>query len=423
MAESSRFWNTIEVGDGGTGYGRDLIAGWMRSVFARGEAGGVLRRVLNELAVSGTSSPLSVASGAAIVDGIFYENTTAKSMTVTTPSVGTTGGRVVLRADWSAQTVRAAVLMSADGTAALPALTQVSGTTYEIGLASFTITTGGAITLTDARGYITFSTYLSTAMIRMAALSVLGRASNSTGQSEEITGSDGQALRRSGTALGFGQLAAAAIAANAVTNAKLRDSAGLSVIGRAANSTGNVTDIAAGTDLRVLGRSGSNLAWLQIIEAMLGSGAVTSGAIGSQAVDDTKVGERVPQLHRRQGGASNWYCSPGTTTWTPGRVLMQGGVHSITLYAGVKSAYGFVSFPQDYPIQGGTEYRPIVFVTLLNNSTNYADQPNVFIGDTYPGESEIFTWGFHYLVRRKTYTVEDTVDVSWLAIGPAAAGS
>lgn len=47
------------------------------------------------------------------------------------------------------------------------------------------------------------------------------------------------------------------IAANAVTDAKFRQSAALSVVGRSANSTGNVADIAAASDGQVLRRSGT----------------------------------------------------------------------------------------------------------------------------------------------------------------------
>lgn len=52
---------------------------------------------------------------------------------------------------------------------------------------------------------------------------------------------------------------AATIANNAVTDAKLRQSAGLSVIGRSANSTGNVADITAASSNQVLRRSGTSL--------------------------------------------------------------------------------------------------------------------------------------------------------------------
>ncbi len=50
---------------------------------------------------------------------------------------------------------------------------------------------------------------------------------------------------------------ATTIAANAVTDAKFRQSAGLSVVGRSANSTGNVADVVAASDGQVLRRSGT----------------------------------------------------------------------------------------------------------------------------------------------------------------------
>lgn len=49
------------------------------------------------------------------------------------------------------------------------------------------------------------------------------------------------------------------IAANAVTNSKIRQSAGLSIIGNSTNSTANVADITAGTDNQVLRRSGTGI--------------------------------------------------------------------------------------------------------------------------------------------------------------------
>lgn len=61
---------------------------------------------------------------------------------------------------------------------------------------------------------------------------------------------------------------AATIANGAVTNAKLRDSGALSVIGRASNSTGAVADITAAADDRLLTRISSALAWTQITLGM-----------------------------------------------------------------------------------------------------------------------------------------------------------
>lgn len=84
-------------------------------------------------------------------------------------------------------------------------------------------------------------------LANLTGLSVLGRAATSTGVMAAITATAGSdaVLRESGSTLGFGTVATAGIANNAVTDAKLRDSAGLSVIGRSVNSSGDPADITA----------------------------------------------------------------------------------------------------------------------------------------------------------------------------------
>ncbi len=101
------------------------------------------------------------------------------------------------------------------------------------------------------------------AMLRQSAgLSVVGRGVNSTGNVADIAaGADGLVLRRSGTSLGFGTVATAGYADNSVTNGKLRDSGPLTVIGNATNSSADPADIAAGSDHQVLRRSGTALAF------------------------------------------------------------------------------------------------------------------------------------------------------------------
>jgi hypothetical protein len=66
----------------------------------------------------------------------------------------------------------------------------------------------------------------------------------------------------------------AKLADNAVTDAKLRTSAATSVIGRSANTVGNVADIVASTDGQVLHRTGGTLQF-----GTLGSGSISDGAI------------------------------------------------------------------------------------------------------------------------------------------------
>jgi len=169
MAESSRFWTTSGTGDGPAGgYTAAQFYDFVRKMLIGDQhaSEGVLKGESNELAVTGAASPLAVNTGSAIVYGFFYENTASVNLTVTTPVVGTTGGHVILRVNWAAQTVRLVAVRNTDGVAAIPSLTQTAGTTWEIRLATFTITTGGVITLTDARTYCHFSTEIIAAMIQ-----------------------------------------------------------------------------------------------------------------------------------------------------------------------------------------------------------------------------------------------------------------
>lgn len=74
------------------------------------------------------------------------------------------------------------------------------------------------------------------------------------------------------TASGPGS-AVATIGANKVTDAKFRQSAALTVVGRSANSTGNVADISAGTDNFVLRRSGTTLGFGLLVNANIDAAA------------------------------------------------------------------------------------------------------------------------------------------------------
>lgn len=84
---------------------------------------------------------------------------------------------------------------------------------------------------------------------------------------------------------------AATIAANAVTDAKFRQSAGLSVPGRSVNSTGNIADITASTDNQVLRRSGTSLGFgavnIASSNAVTGNLPVTNLNSGTSATSST----------------------------------------------------------------------------------------------------------------------------------------
>lgn len=141
-------------------------------------------------------------------------------------------------------------------------------------------------------------------------LSVIGRSASTTGDPADIVaGLDGYVLRRSGTTLGFGEITGAGIADdaidsehyaalsideehianNVVTDTKLRDSAGLSVIGRAASSAGDPADIVAGADGYVLQRSGTTLGFGPISVTSISDGAISTAKIADNAISNTKL--------------------------------------------------------------------------------------------------------------------------------------
>lgn len=288
MAEDSMLWTTNGTGDGpGGGYTQANWDDYHRYIFSPDVEATqfVLPRKGNKLNPTAGASSVNVDTGAAFVYGFFYKNTASVNVPITTPTLGTTGLRVVLRATWATQLVRAAVVRNSDGVSGIPAATQTPGTTYEVTLATGTITTGGVVTLTDARGYL-----------------------------KPAFGPDASWYDNSTIELATGDIVRAKD--NGITNAKIRDSGALSVIGRSANSTGDPADIAAvAASGAVLRESGSTI----------GFGQVATAGIADDAVDDTKVGNRVPQMYRRQGNSATDWDTVGTTTQTPALVRMQAG--------------------------------------------------------------------------------------------------
>jgi hypothetical protein len=177
--------------------------------------------------------------GGAVVDGKPYKNDA--NVDVNIPSAVGGGNtridRIVLRANWTAQTVRITRIPGTDaGSPVAPAITQTPGTTYDIMLYQALVDTSGTVTLTDERV--------------------------------------------------FGQ------------------SGGMSLL--------------------------------------------------PDAVDDTRVGNRVLQLYRRQGGSASDWDSPGNTNYTPTMVRMQVGTKGWT---GSPTYFGSVTIT--FPI--AFSYLPICF--------------------------------------------------------------
>lgn len=155
MAERSQVWTTNGTGDGTSG--GYSAANWVqmtRQMFITNPATeGVLYGIGNNLAVTGTSSPVAVNTGAGLVYGIWYENDASVNVTIPTPSSATRIDRIVLRASWSAQTVRITRIAGTEGSGSAPSLTQTANTTWDIPIANVSITTGGVCTVSDQRTY------------------------------------------------------------------------------------------------------------------------------------------------------------------------------------------------------------------------------------------------------------------------------
>jgi hypothetical protein len=174
MAQLSFPWPG-DSGAGGTGdcgpYTADAFSNWYEKLFCSDSTNEcVIPNIGNELAVTGTATPVSINTGSALVNGKFYNNSAASTLTISTPAGATRIDRVILRADYAAQTVRLVLLAGAEGGAA-PSLTQTDGTTWEVSLAQASITTGGVVTVTDERVFLHFNSDVETNMIEAEAVS------------------------------------------------------------------------------------------------------------------------------------------------------------------------------------------------------------------------------------------------------------
>jgi hypothetical protein len=153
MTEKSYYWDGTAVGDASLAPYNELVyhENWYK-LFSRKNNGGVIDDYLNELAVTGVSGGIQVATGAAICDGWFYENDNALTVEIPTPTTNPRIDTISIRMDFAAQTVRANRIAGTEAASpTAPAITQNHGAVWDIELAYVSITTGGVITVTDRR--------------------------------------------------------------------------------------------------------------------------------------------------------------------------------------------------------------------------------------------------------------------------------
>ncbi len=159
--QDSWLWTTSSSGDGSATYTQ---ADWTNICKILGGAGGsqgVVPNYMNCYSAACETGTVIINTGGAIVDGKPHLCSTAGSVAISAPVSGTRIDRITLRAMWNAgdaspATVRIYCLAGSDpgGAPTVPAMTQVSGSTWDVPLYKVTVNTASTITaLVDERYY------------------------------------------------------------------------------------------------------------------------------------------------------------------------------------------------------------------------------------------------------------------------------
>ena len=155
--EISRFWQSTTPGDAGP-YSSDqfnaafkkLLHGFSTSVgpMLDAVAGTMVSLRVQQTTIA--SANVEVVNGSALVDGTYYENTATVTIAVAANASGNPRiDTIVLRKDWTAQTIRLAIKTGTPAvTPSPPSLTQTSGVMWEAPLADIDVASGFA-TISD----------------------------------------------------------------------------------------------------------------------------------------------------------------------------------------------------------------------------------------------------------------------------------
>lgn len=162
MAQQSQPWPGTTTGDAGPYSHTEWALAWRKMHHAsRADIGifplsnsSIGSQPLRVQATGPASAAVDVLQGSAIVDGIFYHSTATETLAIAANASGNTRiDSIVLRRDDIAQTIRLAVKQGTPAASPVPpAVTQTSGTMWEIALADVTVVNGfTSITNDDIR--------------------------------------------------------------------------------------------------------------------------------------------------------------------------------------------------------------------------------------------------------------------------------
>jgi hypothetical protein len=208
---------------------------------------------------TGTGSPedLTATQVTALLNNMVGSNGTVAGTKGLVPAPGATDNTLYLRGDgtWAAPSGS-----GAPTTATYVTITTDATLTNERTLAA----EAGVLSLTDAGAGLAATlgvaaNGISNAKLRQgAALSVIGNATNATANVADIAAAtDGHVLRRSGTALGFGTIATAGIGDDQVTYAKLQNMTTQRLIGRTTAAAGDPEELSVTAPLTLVAGSGT----------------------------------------------------------------------------------------------------------------------------------------------------------------------
>lgn len=208
------------------------------------------------------------------------------------------------------------------------------------------------------------------------ALSVIGRASNSSGDPADIVAaSDGQTLRRNGTAIGFGALDLSN--ANAISGdlpfANLTQGSARSVLAVVGAATADFASLAAAADDTVLSRTAGSLSFGQLTVGMFPAAVVTYAKIQNVSATNRVLG----RITAGAGVAEeltpnnlNTILSAATSAFTPAAPPVLPNFVVASLPSAVTSGSGALAFVTDAtltaitglglpPIGGGANKVPV----------------------------------------------------------------
>lgn len=407
MTEKSYWWTTGSTGDGATTYTRVDLQRVAEILASGGYWEGVVPGYLNECAgASGGANTYNINTGGAVVDGKPYRSDAVVPVTIPSAVGGgnTRIDRIVLRADWTAQTVRVTRIAGVDAASPTPpAATKSSGTTYDILLYQVVVDTAGNVnTQLDEREWgrvpvdnVAIEYASDNQTLQLKNLGITGaKIANDTITATQIASSAVGNSELAANAVGESNIITGAVTVNklgnlAVSNAKLAadavttDKIAAGAVQASDIGTGAVTNTKLGADA--------------VTTDKIAAGAVGTADLADNAVDDTKAGNRVAQFYRRQGGSATSWFAYGATNYTPTTVRMQAGA-------------------VNFPFGGGVVQR-VTFPTAFSNI------PLVFVcnGTNNPlGIASIYAVTATYVdIRYYDSDGTDGVgDVQWLAIGP-----